>query len=92
MISICCVGFASLDVDCDELMIVPGILVCSSLLISVCMFIVSKDLLISSATVIVRGGVAIWLNPFASVLFNVCIVVTVECYVSMLRGCDWYVC
>ena len=30
-------------------------LVCSSLLISVCMFIVSKSLLISSATVIVRA-------------------------------------
>ena len=35
-------------------MIVPGMLVCSSFLISVCMFIVSKALLISSATVIVR--------------------------------------
>ena len=54
VVSICCVGFASLDVDCDELMIVPAILVCSSFLISVCMFIVLKALLISSATVIVR--------------------------------------
>ena len=44
-------------------MIVPGMLVCSSFLISVCMFIVSKALLISSATVIVRAGGAIWLNP-----------------------------
>ena len=35
-------------------MIVPGILFCSSFLISMCMFIVSKALLISSATVIVR--------------------------------------
>ena len=35
-------------------MIVPGILVCSRFLISV--FIVSKTLLISSATVIVRAG------------------------------------
>ena len=52
-------------------MIVPGILVCSSLLISVCMFIVSKALLISSATVIVRAGRAIWLNPFDTVLFSV---------------------
>ena len=34
----------------------PGILGCSSFLISVCMFIVSKALLISSATVIVRAG------------------------------------
>ena len=39
-----------------NLMIVPGILVCSSFLISVCLFIVSKALLISSATVIVRAG------------------------------------
>ena len=45
-----------------NLMIVPGILVCSSFLINVCMFIVSKDLLISSATVIVRAGGAIWLT------------------------------
>ena len=53
-------------------MIVPGMFVCSSCLISVCMFIVSKALLISSATVI-------WLNPFATVLFSVCSAVTVEC-------------
>ena len=46
-----------------NLMNVPGILVCSSFLISVCMFIVSKPFLISSATVIVRAGGAIWLNP-----------------------------
>ena len=38
-----------------NLMIVPGILVCSSFLISVSMFIVSKVLLISVATVIVRA-------------------------------------
>ena len=55
----CCAGFVSLGVVCDYLMIVPGILVCSSLLISVCMFIVSKYLLISSDTVIVRAGGAI---------------------------------
>ena len=52
--------------------------VCSSFLISVCMFIVSKALLISSATVIVRAGGAIWLKPFATVLFSVCSAVTVE--------------
>ena len=46
-----------------NLMSVPGMLVCSSFLISVYMFIVSKALLISSATVIVRAGGAIWLNP-----------------------------
>ena len=62
-------------------MIVPGMFVCSSFLISVCMFIVSKALLISSATVIVRTGGAIWLNHFATVLFSVCSAVTVECCV-----------
>ena len=70
-------------------MIVPGI----SFLISVCMFIVSKDLFISSVTVIVRAGGAIWLNPLARVLFNVCNAVTVVlCFVPVLRGCVWYVC
>ena len=64
-----------------NLMIVHGFLVCSSLLISVCMFFVSKASLISSATVIVRTGGAIWLNPLATVLFNVCSAVTVECFV-----------
>ena len=52
-----------------NLLIVPGILVCSSFLIIVCMFIVSKALPISSTTVIVRAGGAIWLNPFATVFF-----------------------
>ena len=74
-------------------MIVPGMFVCSSFLINVCMFIVSKALLISSATVIVRAGGAIWLNPFATVLFSVCSAVTVECcFVPVLYGCVWYVC
>ena len=84
MIYICCVGFASLDVVRDErniIMIVPGILVCSSFLISVCMFIVSKALLISSDKVIVHAGGAMWWNLFATVLFNVCSAVTVECCV-----------
>ena len=39
----------------------------------------AKTLLISSATVIVRAGRAIWLNPFATVLFNLWSAVTVEC-------------
>ena len=65
-----------------NLMIVPGMLVCSRFLISVCMFIISKALLILSATVIVRaGGGAIWLNSYDTVLFNVCSAVTVECCV-----------
>ena len=62
-------------------MIVPGIFVCSSFLISVCMFIVSKALLTSSATVIFRVGGVIWWNPFATVLFSACSDVTVECCV-----------
>ena len=64
-----------------NLMIVPGMLVCSSFLISVCMFIVSKTSVISSAILVVRAGGAIWLNPFAMVLFTVCSAVTVECCV-----------
>ena len=44
-------------------MIVPGMFVCSSFPISVCMFIVSKVLLISSSTVFVRGGGAILVEP-----------------------------
>ena len=55
-----------------NLMIVLGMFVCSSFLISVCMFIVSKGLLISSATVSVRAGGAIRLNPFITVLCSVC--------------------
>ena len=62
-------------------MIVPGMFVCSSFLISVCMFIVSKALLIPNDTVIVRAGGIIWLNPFATVLLSVCTAITVECCV-----------
>ena len=62
-------------------MIVPGMFVCSSFLIGVCMFVVSKVLLISSATVIVSAWEAIWLNPVATVLSSVCSAVTVECCV-----------
>ena len=62
-------------------MIVPGILVCSSFLISVYMFIVSKALLISSATVSVRTAGYICLKPLATVLFHMCSTVTVECCV-----------
>ena len=41
-----------------------------------------EALLISSVNVIVHaGGGGIWLNPFATVLYNVCSAVTVECCV-----------
>ena len=63
-------------------MIVSGMLDCSNFLISMCMFIESKAFLKSSVTVIVRAGRVIWLKPFATVLFNVCSAVTVECCVS----------
>ena len=59
-------------------MIVPGMFVYSSFQISVCMFIVSKTLLISSATVSVHAGGAIWLNPFVTLLFSMCSAVTVD--------------
>ena len=64
-----------------NLMIVPEMFVCSRFQISVCMIIVSKALFISSATVILRAGGAIWLNHFAMVLFSECSAVTVECCV-----------
>ena len=54
VISKCCVDFASLDIVCDELNDCVWN-VCISFLIRVCMFIVSKSLLISSAKVIVRA-------------------------------------
>ena len=61
-----------------NLIIMPGMFVCSSFPIRVCTFIVSKVVLISSATVIVRTGGAIWLNTFATVLFSVSSAVIVE--------------
>ena len=63
-------------------MIIPVVLVCSSLLI-VCMFTVSKVLLILNATVIVRTWGAISLNPIATVLFGMCSAVTSD-------ACDVY--
>ena len=42
------------------------------------MFTVSNALLMSSATVIVRSGGLLWLNPVAMVLFMLCSVVLVE--------------
>ena len=59
----------------------PGMFVCISFLISVCILIMSKSLLISSATVIVCAGGAIWLYPIATVLFSVYSAVTVDCCV-----------
>ena len=52
-----------------------------------CVFIVSKALLISSATVIDRAGGAIWLNPFATVLFNVCSAVCL--FVGLFHIGNW---
>ena len=50
-------------------MSMPGILVCINFLMGVCMFIESKPLLISNATVIVRVGGAIWLNTLAVIQY-----------------------
>ena len=53
------------------------------------MFIMSKALLILSATVIVRAGGAIWLNPLPKVLFTVvCSAVTVECLLLCREECS----
>ena len=46
-----------------------------------CDFYMLCRLCVSSATVIVRAGGAIWLNHNATVLFSVCSAVTVECCV-----------
>ena len=54
VVSICYVGFASLNVICDELNDCAW-KVCLYQMISVCMFIVSKALLIVSAAVIIRA-------------------------------------
>ena len=62
-----------------NVMIVPGMLVCISFLISVRLFIVSTFWLISSSTVIVRAWGAVCLTHFANVLFSMCGAVTVEC-------------
>ena len=48
-------------------------------------FTVSNDLLMSSATVIVRTGGLFWLKPVAMVLFMLCSAVLVE----WLRGDVW---
>ena len=61
-----------------NLMIVPGMFVCSCFLISICKFIVSKALLISSATVIVRAGGHLVEPLCYSVM---CSAVTVKCCV-----------
>ena len=58
--------------------IAPGMLVCSSLPISVRMSVVLKALLISSDTVTVRAGGDTRLNPSATVLLTVCSAVTAE--------------
>ena len=67
-----------------NLMIVPGLLVCSSFLISVGMFIVSKAMLISSATVIIRAGGDIWLNLLLRYCL-LCVVPSLQSVVFCIR-------
>ena len=76
-----------------NLIIVPGIFI--SFLISVCMLIASKALLISSATVIVRTGGSHLVEPPLLQCYLVCVsAVTVDfcVFVPVLHGCIWYVC
>ena len=65
-----------------NLIIVPGTLVFSRFLISVCMLIVSIK---SSAHIEGHSDCShrgsLWFNPFATLLFNVCSALTVECCV-----------
>ena len=67
MISICCVGFASLDVVYDEVNDSAWNVYC-----------VESFAHVECYSDCSRRG-AIWLNPFATVLFTVCSAVTVEC-------------
>ena len=60
-----------------NLMIVPGMWVCSSFLISVYVYCVERFAHIVCYSD-VRAVGAIWLKPFATVLFTVCSAVTVE--------------
>ena len=75
-------------------MIVFGILVCSSFLISVYMFIVSKTLLISSTTVIVRTGGAMCCSVNGPVCIVCCVFDSVsELFRETIRnmfGCGCY--
>ena len=74
---ICCVGFASLDVVYDELHDCAwngGLQQLSDKCVHV-------DGVESFAHIGCYSKCSRWLNPFATVLFNVCSVVTVECCV-----------
>ena len=64
VVSVCCVGCASQDVVCDELYACVWNVGLQQLSDCVCMFIVSKALLILSATVIARTWRAIFLSPY----------------------------
>ena len=75
MTYICCVGFASLDLVCDELNDCAWNLGLSQLS-GKCVYVYHIECYSDCSC---RG--AIWLNPFATVLFNVCRVVTVDCCV-----------
>ena len=74
MILIPCVGFASIDVVCDE----PNDCVLSDKRVYV--YCVKSFAYIECYSDCSRRGV-IWLNPFATVLFTVCSAVTLEYYV-----------
>ena len=63
-----------------NLMIVPGMFVCSSfLLVYVCLLCESFAHIECYSDCSCRGS--LWLNPFVTVLFSLCSAVTVECCV-----------
>ena len=55
-----------------NLRMVCGMFVWCSLCVSECVFIVSDDLLMYSATAILRSSRLFWLNPVAMGLFMLC--------------------
>ena len=61
-----------------HLIIVFGVCVCRSFIVSLCMFTVSKALLISRGTVIVRSGGCHLIETLAIVLLKLCNAVIVE--------------
>ena len=60
-----------------NLVMVLDILMCVSLSISVCMLIVSNDLLMSNATTMVRSGSSFWLKTVAVVLLIQCSAISI---------------
>ena len=78
VVSICCVGFASLNVVCDELNECAWN-ICLQQLSDKCVYVYCVK--IFSHIECYRDCLRRGLNPFATVLFSVCSALTVECCV-----------